>query len=319
MAEAPIRYAILGAGAMGSVFGARLARGGLAVELLARNAAHIDTINHNGLVATLDGERMVLPVKACQVADAAAADVVIAFTKSYQLEAALRALPPTLDDARVMVLLNGLGNGERAAAVVGPERVIEGITMMPGEFVGPGEVASSDPAETWFYRYDGQADELVNRIGRAFNDAGITCSVTPDVRTSIWQKTCFNAAMNALCGLTQGSPGLLQAHPDGRKLAHELADEALAVADAEGVPVNGDKVHDLIDYACAHHTWHRPSMLQDLANERRTEIDAINGYILAAAERHGIELPLNRLIVRLIRLREVSPAFWIAESASNAP
>ncbi len=312
-----IRYAVLGAGAMGSVFGARLARGGMTVELLARNQAHINAINEGGLIATLDGERLTLPVRARRMPDAGEADVVIVFTKSYQLEAALHELPPALADARIMVLLNGLGNGERAAGVVGADRVIEGITMMPGEFVSPGEVASSDAAETWFYRLDGLEDEFLARIGNDFNRAGITSSVTPLVRVNIWQKTCFNAAMNALCGLTMGSPGLLQAIPEGRRLAHELADEALAVADAEGIAVDGEKVHGLIDYACANHTWHRPSMLQDLTLGRRTEIDAINGYIFAAAERHGIAVPLNRLITRLIKIREVSPTFWAEEPVSE--
>ncbi len=309
----PLRYAVLGAGAMGSVFGARLARGGYPVELLARNRDHIDAINANGLVANLDGERLTLPLRACAVAEASPADVVIAFTKSYQLADALRELPPALSGARILVLLNGLGNGERAAEVVGAERVVEGITMMPGEFVAPGEVASSDAAETWFHHMDGREDELVDQVGADFNAAGITSEVTPEVRTRIWQKTCFNAAMNALCGLTLGSPGMLHRHPDGQRLAHELADEALRVAAAENVPVDANRVHALIDYACEKHTFHRPSMLQDLSREKRTEIDAINGYILGVAERHGIEAPLNRIITRLIRLREISPAFWAKE------
>jgi 2-dehydropantoate 2-reductase len=106
---------------------------------------------------------------------------------------------------------------------------------------------------------------------------------------------------------------MLQLHSDGRALAHELADEALRVAQAEGVGVSADKVHGLVDYACEHHTWHRPSMLSDLENGKPTEIDAINGYIVAAAARHGIDTPHNSLLLRLVKLRESGPEFWAGE------
>ena len=97
---------------------------------------------------------------------------------------------------------------------------------------------------------------------------------------------------------------------DGNALAHEIADETLDVAGQIGITVDADKVHRLIDYACANHTWHRPSMLQDLNHGRITEVEALNGYIAQAARQHGLTAPLNHMMARLIKLRQVSEAFW---------
>ena len=308
-----VRYSVLGAGAMGSVFGARLHLAGCEVELLNRSPEHSQAIRKNGLLAHIDGKSLQIDIPACTVDRARGADVVIVFTKSYQIDAALEQLPGNLKQAQVVTLQNGLGNGERVANWVGLERTIEGVTMMPAEFIGPGEVASSDAAETWLYHANGQASELVDAIGRDFNKAGIVCTVTAEVQRFIWQKACFNVAMNALCALTNGSPGLLQAYADGNTLAHEIADETLTVASHSGIEVDADKVHQLIDYACANHTWHKPSMLQDLSHNRMTEIDALNGYIAQTARQHGLAAPLNTMMARLIKLRQVSGEFWSKE------
>jgi len=305
-----IRYSVLGAGAMGSVFGARLQLAGCEVELLNRSPEHSQAIRKNGLLAHIDGKSHHIDIPACTVDRARSADAVIIFTKSYQIDAALEKLPTSLNQAHVVTLQNGLGNGERVANWVGVERTIEGVTMMPAEFIGSGEVASSDPAETWLYHANGQASELVEAIARDFNKAGIASTVTAEVQRFIWQKACFNVAMNALCALTNGSPGLLQQYADGNALAHEIADETLTIANQIGITVDAAKVHKLIDYACANHTWHRPSMLQDLNHGRITEVEALNGYIAQAARQHGLTAPLNHMMARLIKLRQVSEGFW---------
>ncbi len=184
---------------------------------------------------------------------------------------------------------------------------------MPAEFIKPGEVGSAGSSETWMFSANGEHSEIVNQVGEDLNQAGLKTHVTGDVRKFIWQKACFNMAMNALCSLVDGSPGLLQQFPDGRQLAHEIAEEAITIAQLEGASVNPEKVHGLIDYACADHTYHRPSMLQDLKAQRLTEIESLNGYLVAAARKHGKEVPLAHLMARLIRLRERAPEFWATE------
>jgi len=305
-----IRYSILGAGAMGTAFGARLKLAGFEVELLNRAPAHSQAFKQRGLLATLNGKQHTLDISATTVDNASPADVVIIFTKSFQIKEALQQMPASLKQAQVITLQNGLGNGKQVAAVVGVERTIEGVTMMPAQLLKPGEVVSSDAAETWLYPASGKAEPLTEQVGKDFNQAGITTTVTPDVHDFIWQKACFNVAINALCGLTGASPGMLNAYPEGKVLAHEIVDETALIATASGAHVDVEKVHALIEYACANHLKHKPSMLQDLENQRGTEIDALNGYIVELAEQLGVEAPLNRMLARLIRLKQVAPAFW---------
>ena len=309
-----LRYSVLGAGAMGSVFGAKLALQGNSVELLNRSPEHAQAIaRQGGLRCHFDGHTQLVPIQANVVAHAQPADVVLLFTKTHQLEEALGKLPKPLRVAHFVTLQNGLGNGERVARQVGAERTIEGVSIMPAEFLRPGEVGSAGSSETWMSAFNGESSPVVDQLAADLNVAGLPTTVTPKVRTFIWQKACFNIAMNALCGLIQGSPGMLQAYPDGRQLAHEIAAEAIQIAQLEGTEVDGPKVHALIDYACAEHTYHRPSMLQDLLAQRRTEIESLNGYLMEAAQRHGQAVPLVELLARLLRLRERSPEFWSTE------
>jgi 2-dehydropantoate 2-reductase len=312
-----IRYSVLGAGAMGSVFGARLHLAGYEVELLNRSPQHSLAIAEHGLRAHLDGRTHIVDIPACLVDQAASADVVILFTKSYDIENALSQLPESLREAKFLTLQNGLGNAARVASQVGISHTIEGVTMMPAEFIRAGEVASSDVAETWMYHGNGEESELVTAIADDFNSAGIVTQVSPDISRHIWQKACFNLSMNALCALTIGSPGLLREYSDGVTLAHEIADESMQIADAIGILVDAGKVHALIDFACVQHTWHKPSMLQDVELGRRTEIEALNGYIETVARERGLDAPLNRMLARLIRIRQGSTDFWRNEPASD--
>lgn len=309
-----LSYSILGSGAMGSAFGARLRLAGLEVELLYRSPGQSDTINKHGLMAEIDGHSHRVDVAARPVEQASAADAIILFTKSHQIDNALNSLPPALAQTPVITLQNGLGNGEQVASHVGVQNTIEGVSMMPADLLGLGKISSPDPAQTWLYHASGRPSKLVDQIGIDFNCAGINTTVTPQVQQRIWQKACFNIGMNAVCALTQGSPGLLHAFPDGNKLVHELADEALKIATRSGIAVQPNEVHELIDYACANHTYHKPSMLQDLQLNKNTEIEALNGYVVEQADRLAIEVPLNRLICRLMKLREQSPEFWSVEA-----
>ena len=305
-----INYSILGAGAMGTAFGARLTLAGFNVELLNRSPAQSQAIAKHGLLATLNGQQHTLKIAATTVEKANPADVVIIFTKSFQIKPALEQLPASLQNAQIITLQNGLGNGAQVAAEVGIERTIEGVTMMPAQLLKPGEVVSSDAAETWLYHAAGKPNALTDQVGADFNLAGITTTVTPAVHNFIWQKASFNVAMNALCGLIGASPGMLDHFPDGKAFAHDIATETLVIAKASGATVDEEKVHSLIEYACANHLRHKPSMLQDLENQRSTEIDALNGYIVDLADTLGLDAPLNRMLTRLVRLKQVAPTFW---------
>ena len=119
--------------------------------------------------------------------------------------------------------------------------------------------------------------------------------------------------MNGISALADASPGLIGDTPALHEQAHALADEALQLSARLNIALDGDKVHQMIDFACSEHRFHQPSMLQDIRASRHTEIDALNGYIMRTAEQIGIDVPLNRMIYGLVLARQNAPAFWASQ------
>ena len=305
-----MRIAVLGAGAMGSVYGARLADGGAEVTLLDVNQSHLDAIARDGLEVALDEGTKIHRLAAVRPEDfRGPVDVVLVFTKIFHTAAALDAVAGQLDGAVLLSLQNGIGNAERLAVHVPVERTLVGMTMTPAEFLGPGRVASHGPAKTAFYSADGQNRPVLHEICTAMQAGGIDATADPEIEAAIWEKAAFNCTMNALCALSDGTPGSIGESVAGRGLAGRVAAEAVAVANATGVAASLERVEALIQHACAHHLHHEPSMLQDRKAGRPTEVDALNGAVARIGEEKGVPVPVNRTLADLIRLMEDSVRF----------
>ena len=303
-------YAIVGAGAVGCVLGGRLALAGKRVGLINRSPQTRDAVAANGLQLTLDGQRHTARVQAFTVDDAPSARVVLVLTKTHQLTAAVQGVLAAMPDAVWVTLQNGLGNGSRLAELVGPERTIHGVTMLPAVLSAPGVVSTMGASTTWLGAFAPGAQAACEAITADLVAAGVDAHMEAQVQNNIWQKACFNTAMNALCALTQGGPGLMAHVPDGLVLAHELVDEISAVALADGADIDVAKIHALVELGCAQHRFHKPSMLQDILAQRLTEVEALNGFVDARAQALGVPAPMNRMLLRLLRLRERTPEFW---------
>ena len=313
-----MRIVVLGAGAMGSVFGARLHLGGAEVTLLDVNEAHIAAVRETGLSVALDEGTQVLdiPIMRPEVFEDPA-DLILLFTKIFHTDAALQTIRRHLNSTPVLSLQNGIGNVERIARHLPMERILIGMTMTPAEFIAPGKVASYGPATTQFHAADGQHRQLLDDIAAAMRAGGIDAAIDPDIQAAIWEKAAFNCAMNGLCALSNATPGAIGASEAGRTLAFEVADEAVSVARASGVAADPDKVRALMRHAFAQHLFHEASMLQDRKAGRRTEIDALNGAVSETAARLGIATPANNTIARLVRLFEDAKD-WMTHHQSKA-
>lgn len=305
-----MRIAVLGAGAMGSVYGARLARAGAEVTLLDVNDAHIAAINAGGLHVALDEGESIHHLPAMRPeAFRGPADLVLLFTKVFHTDDALASVKPLLADAHVLSLQNGVGNVDRIAAHVTRDRILVGMTMTPAEYLGPGRVASHGAATTDLYSASGQDLPILHKIAALMDRGGITARLEPDIDVAIWEKATFNCALNPICALSGGTPGSVGASKAGRGLAASVAAEAIAVAKASGVNASLDKVTAMMEHAFAHHLHHEPSMLQDRMAGRRTEIDALNGAVVRIGDRLGVPTPANRIVADLIRLTEDSTRY----------
>jgi len=300
-----MHIAILGAGAMGSLFGGLLAEAGHRVTLLDVDDAHLNAINETGLRLTTDaGERTVANLEALRPEAAMQpADLLILFTKTLHTQAALGAARAVLGShTAVLSLQNGLGNAERLGQFADPARVMIGVTTWPADKNGPGRVSSHGAGTIRLMSADGAATPMLSRTVEALNDAGLACTADADVWAAIWEKVAFNAALNSLCAVTGCTVGELTNVADGESLALKIVAEVAAVARAHGVAVDEAHVSENVRYALAHHRAHRPSMLQDVLAGRRTEIEAINGAVVEAARFKAIAVPHTQTLLQLVRL-----------------
>jgi 2-dehydropantoate 2-reductase len=283
------------------------------VQLVNRSSSNAKVINTQGLKVETSEETFVVHPDAVRLEQASDARFVLLFTKTYQSEEAIKAVQAKLSPSSIIVTLqNGLGNGQRLAEQV-KQSVIHGVTMIPATQVEPGFVRSHGFSDTWFGPLnpnDKYALSAAVDLEKILTESGVTASNVDQPLNKIWQKACFNVAMNGVCALTDAGPGIVNDIEALKREAHALADEAVSVATAMNATVDTDALHNLINFACAEHRFHQPSMLQDVRAGRLTEVDSLNGFVVEQAKLLGVAVPKNELMTALILARQVSPEFW---------
>jgi 2-dehydropantoate 2-reductase len=301
-----LRISILGAGAMGSLFGGLLAEAGHDVQLLDVNPAQIAAVREHGLLIRNDaGERrLALPILRPEEATRQPGWLIV-FTKAMHTQGALETVRHLIGpETRLLSLQNGLGNADKLAGFADASRIAIGMTTVPADLVAPGEVHSHGQSKTRIMMADGRKDAALEALAAALNAAGLPCEVDPNAIVAIWEKVAFNVALNSVCAVTQRTVGALGDDAGGRELAHAMASEVLSVAQAEGLAVSSERTHATIDHALDHHGGHKPSMLQDLLARRPTEIETLNGAVVRTADAHGIEAPRTATLYALVKMAE---------------
>ncbi|HTD37966.1 MAG TPA: 2-dehydropantoate 2-reductase [Candidatus Limnocylindrales bacterium] len=300
-----MKIGIVGAGAIGSTFAARLARSH-DVVVLARRLSVAELLARDGIaIEDAGGETQHVAVRATADPHAFAdRDAVIVAVKAYATEDALaplrEVLPPHVLVASVQ---NGLGNVEAARAALPGARVIAGSTTQGAIALGDGRVRPMNDGTTVFAR-DDTAAPTTGDLAAAFAAARLDARVADDVDAILWQKLIVNAAINPVCALAARPNGAVVTDPDLEALARALAGEAAAVARAARADP-GDAWR-AVEAAARASAANRNSMLQDLEAGRRTEIEAISGAIVRRAATHGIAVPVTETVLRLVRGRERS-------------
>ena len=305
-----MKILILGAGAMGCLYGAAFHRAGCEVVFVDVSQPHIDAINAHGLeLETRAGtEHLPIPARRPEQIDAPA-DLVVVFTKTFHTDAALAGIAAAVGpETWLLSLQNGLGNDQRLAAHAARERIMVGSSSLPSDLVGPGKVRSHGEGGSKLYPAFGADPAFAREVCELLSRGGLPASLEPDIHGAIWSKAIFNATMNPLCALTRRTPGFLGAHKESRALIHALVEEGVAVANASGVAIPAQPIHDLTQVSVTDHANHEASMLQDVKAGRRTEVDAINGAIVEAGKAAGVAAPVLETLWRLVKLEEAKLA-----------
>lgn len=300
------RVAVLGLGAMGCLFGSRLA-GHARVTLVGSWPAQLRQLRRRGLeVEEADGRVTHHRLEATDDAAAAGpAELVLVLVKSHATgRAAERAREILAPEGLVLTLQNGLGNREVLAEALGPEAVALGVTVQGATVEAPGRIRHAGIGATQLARRRPEDREL-EEVGKLFRRAGFETLLVDEADELLWSKLAVNAAINPLTALMGVPNGVLEAEAGARALLLRAALEVAAVAAAQGTEIA--QAPERAREVCRATAQNRSSMLQDLARGGRTEVDVVSGAVARFGREYDVPAPVNEALWRLVREREGNP------------
>ena len=303
------RVWVVGAGSIGSLFAAHLARV-CDVSVLCRREEHAQALAQNGLRVSGRGDFTAELRAAADPQQLPDFDLAILATKTTEVEAAAARLAGRSPQGAVMTTQNGLG-AEAIVRAHGPWPILSAVTFMSGTRHADDHVEYILDTETWIGPYEDTPPELAAEAGALIERSGLRVEVLPDLRPAQWSKLIFNATVNGVAALTElpHDPNFAtrEQHSDLGHLVHGLVEEGKAVAAAAGVDLHDDpwKMNVL---ATQRGSAHYPSMLEDVEARRPTEVEAINGALVRQAARFGVDVPLQTAVYRLVKAKEASYA-----------
>ncbi|MBW2431828.1 MAG: 2-dehydropantoate 2-reductase [Deltaproteobacteria bacterium] len=302
-----MKVAVVGAGAMGSLFGAMLADAGNEIWLYDIWQEHVQTINQDGLSVESQGKTRLVRLNATtdpyQIGQA---ELTIIFVKSNQTPSAAKTAQQIAgSDGSVMTLQNGMGNADLIAEIIEPDRILAGTTSHGATMLGAGCIRHAGIGATtigaWAATEQGRT--RAGQIADFFNRAGIETEAVDDVRRVVWNKLLINIGINAITALSGIKNGQILDLEITRELSRAAVEEAMTVARAKEIKIREDAV-DVVFKVAEATAVNRSSMGQDVDHKRRTEIAAINGFIVREAQKLDIEAPVNFTLTALIQTLE---------------
>jgi 2-dehydropantoate 2-reductase len=299
--------AIVGAGAMGCLFAARLAERGVRVTVIDVDRERLSIIGRVGITLTDDNGSRTVAVRAALAAELTEPiDLLLLFTKGTHSAAAIRSVAH-LAAARpvALTLQNGIGNADLLAATFGADQVLLGTAHVPADLTAPASVVTHGFGHLELGGLTAAAHGFAPTVVGLLQNAGFNTHVSSDINVSVWEKVAFNAALNAVGMICQVSNAGVDNEP-GRRLAVKVVNETVNVASASGIRIDGQRIVAMVDAALREHAHHKASMLQDREHGRLTEIETINGAIAREGARTGIPTPVCDTLTDLVRIIELA-------------
>lgn len=300
------RIVVIGAGAMGCLFAARIAEGGAQVMLVDVDRARLDAIAREGIHLTDDAGTRIIRLETGVAADVQApVDLVLLFTKGMHSGAAIRSVAHlAATGTYVLTLQNGLGNPEIIAETFPADQILKGLAALPADVHGATGVSSHGAGHLELGAMTPAGEEAAQAAAALLVRGGFDARTSAQVDIPIWEKVAFNAALNALAAVA-GQPNAGMDNAPGRRIIDAMVAEVVATAHACGVAVDAARIHGAIDFALVHHQAHKASMLQDMIAGRATEVDSIQGAVCERAHAAGIATPVLDTMADLVRLLEI--------------
>ena len=300
-----MRIAVIGAGGIGAIYGAALAKAGNEVIFVARGA-HLAAMQESGLKIEGDrGETVIRPAAATDdIGSIGTVDYALFCVKLWDVESAGAQLRPIVGPQTAIVTLqNGVDAAERLAAILGPQPVMGGTAWVTGSIVAPGVVRQTGTyCQMTFGELDRQPRARGERLRAVCEAAGIEGILSPDIRVPLWQKFLLLVPLANINALTRVPLGLYRADPDLWALVEASARETEAVGRAEGVPLPPEAAERELATIRTMPPHHMASMGNDLLRGNRLELPWFAGKVVELGRRHGIPTPVNQFVYAALKL-----------------
>ncbi|CAN7394758.1 MULTISPECIES: ketopantoate reductase family protein [unclassified Variovorax] len=300
-----MRITVMGTGGVGGYFGARFANAGHDVTFVARGG-HLAAIREHGLrVESPRGDLHLRNVNATdRPAEIGTTDIVLFGVKLWDTASAAEAIRPLMSPHTAVVSFqNGVVKDEVLRQVLGEEHVIGGVCYIAATIAEPGLIRHSGAMQKLvFGEYDGIASPRANALRDACVDAGIDVELSDSIRQTIWEKFVFLVGLSGTTSLARTPIGPIRSHMRSRAFLHDVMDEVVQVARAEGVPLPSSYADDRLAFADQVPATMTSSMHNDLERGNRLEVQWLSGDVVARGARLGVATPCNRAIFDILSL-----------------
>lgn len=300
-----MKIIVIGAGAMGSIYGGHLSLCN-DVTLIDTNSALVEKINHNGLMLEENGEKNIYRPKAkVEVSASDKADLIILFTKSLYSKSALDGVRSAIGpDTYLMTLQNGAGHERLLGEYVDKDHIIIGTTEDNGAVISLACVHHGGKGITNIGLLSGVHGKVLDEIKDSFDKSGFDVRIHSNIQHLIWDKLMTNASLSVLTAILQCDMGYIAANENARGLCLKLIGETVVVANAMGLSFDLDEVEKKVISTSENNKDGYTSIMIDIKNSRRTEVDTISGAVVVKAKELGINVPYMEMAVSLVHALE---------------
>ena len=310
MIKKDTKVAVLGAGAMGCLFGGLMAEKGLDVVLIDVWKDHVDAINKNGLKMDGHGGDRFIKIKATtDPSTLKPVDAIIIMCKATALKTALTNAKNIVGDkTMLMSFQNGIGHEAIMQEIAGKNKVLGGTTTQASNIIGPGHIKNHGSLPSWIGEYEGGMSDRVSDLAETFTAHNLETIAVADIKKRKWMKLFALTAIGPLSSVFDLHHTDLYITNKNQKVSRNLGKQIIletrAVAKADGVDVTEDECLEMFNKIVDSKQTNKSSMCFDILNKRKTEIEFINGAVAKIGKSHGIKTPMNDLMYNMIMVKE---------------
>ena len=310
MIKKDTKVAVLGAGAMGCLFGGLMAEKGLDVVLIDVWKDHVDAINKNGLKMDGHGGDRFIKIRATtDPSTLKPVDAIIIMCKATALKTALTNAKNIVGDkTMLMSFQNGIGHEAIMQEIAGKNKVLGGTTTQASNIIGPGHIKNHGSLPSWIGEYEGGMSDRVSDLAETFTAHNLETVAVADIKKRKWMKLFALTAIGPLSSVFDLHHTDLYITNKNQKVSRNLGKQIIletrAVAKADGVDVTEDECLEMFNKIVDSKQTNKSSMCFDILNKRKTEIEFINGAVAKIGKSHGIKTPMNDLMYNMIMVKE---------------